>query len=81
MKEGDPSPIDKKLLHKDLYVYDVVYNRETQLVKDAKVLFGGEKVASGLGMLLYQGCHAFEFWTGKKAPIDVMKTALQKALS
>jgi shikimate dehydrogenase len=79
MKEGDFSPIDKKLLHKNLSVYDVIYNRKTQLIKDAESL--GLPSANGLGMFLHQGCHAFEFWTGKKAPIDVMKTALQKALS
>jgi len=78
MKEGDASIIDRKLLHKDLYVYDLVYNRETQLVKDAKA--SGCKAVNGLGMLLHQGARAFEFWTGKKAPIDVMKKALLEAL-
>lgn len=72
MKKGDSSPIDKELLHKNLFVYDVVYNRETELVKAAK----GPAVG-GLGMLLYQGVHAFEFWTGKRAPIDVMRKALK----
>jgi shikimate dehydrogenase len=85
MKEGDPSPIDKKLLHKDLYVYDVVYNRETQLVKDAKALFGEKQAVGGKGMFLYQGGHAFKFWTGVDVPVEkiaeIMKTALQKALS
>ncbi|MBU1006428.1 MAG: shikimate dehydrogenase [Candidatus Omnitrophica bacterium] len=71
MKKGDASPIDKGLIHKNLFVYDVVYNRETELVKAAK-----PRSAGGLGMLLYQGAHAFEFWTGKKAPIDTMRKAL-----
>lgn len=31
----------------------------------------------GLGMLLYQGARAFELFTGHKAPVDVMKKALQ----
>ena len=75
MKEGDSSPVDKSLLHRNLFVYDVVYNRETKLVKTSK----GSAVG-GLGMLLYQGAHAFEFWTGKKAPVDVMREALKKAL-
>jgi len=78
MKEGDISPIDKKLLRKDLFVYDVVYNRETQLIKDANEI--GCKAVGGKGMLLYQGVGAFEFWTGKKAPVEVMKKALSKAL-
>ena len=75
MKEGDGSPVDKSLLRRDLFVYDVVYNRETELVKAAK-----QRAVGGLGMLLYQGAHAFEFWTGKKAPVDVMREALEKAL-
>ncbi|MFC1621527.1 shikimate dehydrogenase family protein [Candidatus Omnitrophota bacterium] len=74
MKEGDNSPVDRKLLHKDLFVYDVVYNIETDLVRAAK-----PRAVGGLGMLLYQGVHAFEFWTGKRAPVEVMKKALLRA--
>jgi shikimate dehydrogenase len=32
-------------------------------------------------MLLYQGAIAFELWTGKKAPVAVMKKALRDALN
>ncbi|MBU4342926.1 MAG: shikimate dehydrogenase [Candidatus Omnitrophica bacterium] len=78
MKKTDVSPIDKKILHNNMAVYDLVYNRETQLIKDAKSL--GLPCSGGLGMLLYQGAHAFEFWTGKKAPVEVMKEALLKKL-
>lgn len=80
MKKGDLSPIDKKLLHKGLFVYDVVYNRETQLVKDTKLSLGQERATGGLNMLLYQGARSFEFWTGQKAPIDTMKKALNSAI-
>jgi shikimate dehydrogenase len=31
-------------------------------------------------MLLYQGAIAFELWTGKKAPVEVMRKALKEAL-
>ncbi|CAI8014145.1 3-dehydroquinate synthase [Geodia barretti] len=31
-------------------------------------------------MLIYQGAAAFELWTGKKAPVDVMYRAAQQAL-
>lgn len=79
MKEGDAAVIGKELLHKDLFVYDVVYNRETELIRNARSL--GLPVSGGLGMLLYQGAHAFEFWTGRKAPIEVMKQALSKTLT
>ncbi|MBN1913138.1 MAG: shikimate dehydrogenase [Candidatus Omnitrophica bacterium] len=78
MKEEDPSVIEKKFLHKELFVYDVIYNRETQLVKDARSL--GLVSCGGLGMLLYQGALAFEFWTGKTAPVGMMRKALLKAV-
>jgi len=76
MKEEDGLPVDKDVLHKDLFVYDVVYNRETDLVKAART-----RAVGGIGMLLYQGAHAFEFWTDKKAPIDTMHKALNRNLS
>ena len=79
MKEGDPSVVDKNALYKDLYVYDAVYNRQTQLIKDAKSL--GIKASCGLGMLLYQGAYAFEFWTKKSAPVKEMKNALKKEIN
>ena len=79
MKEMDPSPLAKELLHPGLYVYDFVYNRPvTQLVKDANSL--KLHAVTGLGMLLYQGAIAFEIWTGQKPPVDVMKKALKEGL-
>ncbi|MDD5527010.1 MAG: hypothetical protein PHE11_06390 [Candidatus Omnitrophica bacterium] len=30
-------------------------------------------------MLLHQGAAAFEFWTGGKAPVEVMRRALKEA--
>ena len=78
MKEGDSSVVDSSLLHKGLYVYDVVYNRKTQLIKDVEQL--GLLAVGGSGMLLYQGVAAFELWTGKKAPVEVMREALEKGL-
>ena len=78
-EKGDTSLIDKELLHKGLSVFDLVYNRETRLIKDARSL--GLSVIGGLGMLLYQGAHAFEFWTERSAPVEVMREALLKAIS
>lgn len=79
MNQEDGSVIDKKSLHKKLYIFDVVYNRETQLIKDAKSL--GRPAVDGLGMLLYQGADAFGLWTGQKAPIEVMRKALREAIN
>ena len=50
-KERDPSVVDKKLLRKDLFVYDVVYNRDTELIKDARSI--GASAVGGKRMLLY----------------------------
>lgn len=79
MKEEDPSPIDKALLRPGLYVYDLVYNRPvTKLGRDAMAVRAHS--LTGLGMLLYQGAIAFEIWTAKKAPIDIMRKALKEGL-
>jgi len=75
MKEENASVIGKKFLHKDLFVYDLVYNRETRLIKDAGLL--GLYARGGLGMLLYQGARSFELWTGKRAPIELMRSVLR----
>jgi len=78
MREDDASVVDRNLLHKELCVYDVVYNRQTQLIKDAKAQ--GLRSAGGLGMLLYQGVGVFEIWTGQNAPVEVMREALKEGV-
>jgi shikimate 5-dehydrogenase len=80
LKENDPLPIPEKLLHKDLFVYDLIYNpAQTKLLAAAKNI--GAKTSNGLGMLLYQGMQSFEIWIGKKAPRQAMEAALNQALS
>jgi shikimate dehydrogenase len=81
MESDEGSAIDKNLLeeNKHLSVYDVVYNRETRLIKDAKSL--ELPARGGLGMLLYQGARSFEIWTGKEAPIEIMRQALNKEVN
>ena len=76
MKGEDASAVDKDWLHQDLCVYDVVYNREqeTRLIRDAKSK--GLRTANGLSMLLYQGANAFNLWTGRKAPVEIMRQAI-----
>jgi len=75
MKENDPCLIDAKLLHKHMLVYDLIYNpAETKLLKLARKK--GARTSNGLGMLLHQGMLAFEIWTGKEAPAEIMKDAL-----
>ena len=79
MSESDPSPVDKGLLRQGQYVYDLVYNRPyTRLVREANSM--KLHAVTGAGMLLYQGAIAFEAWTGRKAPVEVMRRALRKSL-
>ena len=47
---------------------------QTPLLRAARD--AGCRTANGLGMLLYQGVRAFEIWTGKPAPVEVMRRAL-----
>ncbi len=72
------TPVNPKWLRTNLAVMDIVYNPlETKLAKIAKE--AGAKVVSGVEMLIYQGAASFEIWTGKSAPIQVMrKAALEK---
>jgi shikimate dehydrogenase len=79
LKSGDASPLDTKQfsLKRARAVFDMIYRpAETKLLKDAKK--SGCKTSNGLGMLLHQGAKAFEIWTGKPAPLDVMRRALEK---
>lgn len=63
---------DVSCFHKDLMVYDVIYNpEETKLLRLARK--AGCATANGLYMLLYQGAAAFEIWTGQKMPVDIIK--------
>lgn len=79
MHDGDPLPVDAGFLHPGLCVYDLVYNRpSTKLVESAAKM--RLRAVTGLGMLLHQGAIAFNLWTEKKAPIEVMKKALKEAL-
>lgn len=74
------SCVPAHLLHPDLTVMDIVYNpRETQLLADAKA--AGCRTIPGLEMFLYQAAAQFERWTGRSAPIDVMRSVLESRFS
>lgn len=66
---------DTTMFHKDLFVFDVIYNpQETRLLREAKE--AGCRTANGLYMLLYQGAASFELWTGQKMPVKEIKEKL-----
>jgi shikimate dehydrogenase len=50
---------------------------ETKLLKDARA--AGLTPIDGLGMLVHQGALALKAWTGRDAPVDIMrKVALEQ---
>jgi shikimate dehydrogenase len=73
------SPVSAEWLKPDLTVMDIVYNPvETKLAKDAKA--AGARVVSGVEMLVHQGAASFEIWTGRPAPVPVMRNAVLQQL-
>ena len=77
-QEGE-SPLDTKRLNALTLVMDLIYNpQETPLLRGAKQ--AGCRTLNGISMLVYQGAGAFELWTGKQAPVDVMMRVAKKAL-
>jgi shikimate dehydrogenase len=73
------SPLDASLIPAKAFVYDVVYNPlVTKLLSDANK--AGASTLNGLPMLVYQGAIAFELWTGREAPVNIMFEAAEKAL-
>ncbi len=79
LKPADALPFDEKQfsISRTQAVYDMIYRpSRTRLLKLAKA--AGRRTANGLGMLLYQGAKSLEIWTGKNAPLAVMRRALEK---
>lgn len=78
LKPDDALPFDEKAfsLKQAKAAYDMIYRpAETPFLKAAKAACC--RPANGLGMLLYQGAKALEIWSGKTAPIGVMRAALE----
>jgi shikimate dehydrogenase len=75
---GDPLPIAPAVLPPALAVLDMVYGN-TPFLQGARAR--GCRTADGRGMLLYQGVRSFELWTGRQAPVEAMRAALERALA
>lgn len=72
-------PIDPELLGEGQLVVDLVPNPAvTPLMRAARER--GAVAAGGLGMLVHQGALAFGLWTGRPAPVGVMRAAAVRAL-
>ncbi|MBI5819615.1 MAG: shikimate dehydrogenase [Verrucomicrobia bacterium] len=80
LRPGDPPPLARFPRQcKWLRVYDTIYRpAETRFLAAARK--AGAQTANGLSMLLHQGARSFEIWTGRRAPVAVMRRALHKAV-
>ncbi len=78
---ADASPWPDDLpLPENAAVYDMIYRpAQTKLMQQAEAQ--GLRAIGGLGMLVRQGAAAFEIWTEREAPVDVMFAAAQQELS
>jgi shikimate dehydrogenase len=73
------SLIPKQLFRKNQTVMDIVYNPlKTKLLADAESC--GLRTVSGLDMFVNQAVLQFEAWTGKTAPVKVMREAVLEQL-
>ena len=73
----DQSPVrdSEAYMLKDKICYDLVYNpQETHFLRQAKPY--AERTITGIEMLIQQGSHSFEIWTGKKFPAELVKNEL-----
>jgi shikimate dehydrogenase len=76
--EASPWPHELRL-PAQITVCDLVYNpRDTLFLTQARAV--GAETVDGLGMLVYQGAAAFEIWTGRPAPVGMMRKACLQAL-
>jgi shikimate dehydrogenase len=81
LKTDDPLPWDDSrfAIRQAGAAFDMIYRpAETPFLRAARQ--AGVRTANGLGMLLHQGAAALELWTGRKAPLDIMRRALQEAI-
>jgi shikimate dehydrogenase len=64
-------------IRRDHIVFDVVYGqRPTVPLERARAI--GARAIDGLGMLAWQAALSFELWTGRGAPLEVMRNAARR---
>ncbi len=79
MHTGEPSVLPPDAFHSGQRVYDLIYMfPETVLMHSARE--AGAQTSNGLGMLLHQGALSFSIWTGREAPVAVMRRVLEEAV-
>lgn len=71
--------LDAKLIRSSMVVVDIVYNPpRTRLLMEAEK--AGATTINGMEMLVRQGAMAFEKWTGKTAPLAIMRKEAVQAV-
>ena len=64
-------------MRRDHIVFDMVYGqRSTMPVERARAI--GARAIDGVGMLAWQAALSFELWTGRDAPLEVMRSAARR---
>lgn len=76
--DASPLPDDAPLKSAQV-VFDLIYRPlETKLLRHANA--AGATVVGGFEVLIQQGAAAFEMWTGKKMPMDVVRKVMEEKL-
>ena len=75
-----PPVLPARIIPAGVMIFDTVYGAASDKLH-AEVDAAGAKWSDGLGMLLHQGAEAFSLWTGRAAPLEVMRQALTSAVS
>jgi shikimate dehydrogenase len=73
----DSLPLDA--CDRDAVVASLVYHRRPLLLERAAAR--GLRTLDGRGMLVHQGARAFTLWTGRAAPVEVMRKALDASIA
>jgi len=77
----DASPLgdDTRALKATMLVFDTIYNpMQTKLLRQARS--AGAKTVGGVEMFVRQAAAQFTAWTGKEAPVAVMRNVIEQRL-
>jgi shikimate dehydrogenase len=70
-----PAILPARILPANMLVFDTVYGAGCEKFR-REAETAGARWSDGLGMLLHQGAAAFTLWTGRPAPLEIMRQAL-----
>ncbi len=76
----DESLLTREDLRPEQFVFDIVYNPlKTRFLHEAEA--AGCRTIQGVEMFIYQAVFQFELWTGRKAPVEVMRRVVMESLT